>query len=281
MSKRSRGVTAKLPQHAALLVLMSWVTFPFFWAITCSLRPLDKLFTLTPEWLPSPLTFENYSWAVNEPNFIVPFRNSFLVSGLTAVISVALGALAAYGLARLRYPGKKTIMTVLLSTQMLPTMLVIIPIFLMYAKSGLFNTLSGLILASTAWTLPYSVLLLRSFFSNLSISLEEQAMVDGCSRLGAFFRITLPLSAAGLAAVTVYVFIWTWGDMLFPFILAKNIDKQTAALSLYNMMQSTRGATNYAGLLAAGVLFTLPAIILFTILQRHLIEGLTAGSVKE
>lgn len=266
---------------ASLSVLLLWVVFPFLWAITCSLRPIDKLFTLTPEWLPSPLTFDNYLWAIHEPNFVIPLRNSFLVSGLTAVISVTLGALAAYGLARLRYPGKKTIITIMLSTQMLPTMLVIIPIFLIYARVGLFNTLSGLILASTAWTLPYAVLLLRSFFSGLSVSLEEQAMVDGCGRLGAFMRITLPLSIAGIIAVTVYVFIWTWGDMLFPFILAKNIDNQTAALSLFNMMQSTRGATNYAGLLAAGVLFTLPAMILFVALQRQLLEGLTAGSLKE
>ena len=106
-------------------------------------------------------------------------------------------------------------------------------------------------------------------------------MVDGCSRIGAFLRVTLPLSAAGIVAVSVYVFIWTWGDMLFPLILAKNIDRQTAALSLFNMMQSTRGATNYSGLLAAGVIFTLPAVVLFMLLQRQLVEGLTAGSLKE
>ena len=164
---------------------------------------------------------------------------------------------------------------------MLPTMLVIIPIFLIYASTGLYNTYAGLVLASTAWTLPYAVLLLRSFFSTLSVSLEEQAMVDGCSRLGAFLRVTLPLSAAGIIAVSVFVFIWTWGDMLFPLILAKNIDRQTAALSLFNMMQSTRGATNYSGLLAAGVIFTLPAVVLFMLLQRQLVEGLTAGSLKE
>jgi ABC-type glycerol-3-phosphate transport system permease component len=207
--------------------------------------------------------------------------NSFIVSGSTALFAIGLGALAAFGLARLRYPGKRVIITAMLSTQMLPTMLVIIPIFLIYASTGLYNTYAGLVLASTAWTLPYAVLLLRSFFSTLSVSLEEQAMVDGCSRIGAFLRVTLPLSAAGIVAVSVYVFIWTWGDMLFPLILAKNIDRQTAALSLFNMMQSTRGATNYSGLLAAGVIFTLPAVVLFMLLQRQLVEGLTAGSLKE
>jgi ABC-type glycerol-3-phosphate transport system permease component len=282
LSRRGLTKTAGGVARSAFLgILIIWITFPFLWAISCSLRPIEKLFTVTPEWLPDPVTLDNYRWALNEPDFMIPLRNSFIVSGSTALVSVLLGALAAYGLARLRYPGKKIIITAMLATQMLPTMLVIIPIFLIYARIGLYNTFSGLILASTAWTLPYSVLLLRSFFSTLSVSLEEQAMVDGCNRLGAFIRITLPLSIAGIVAVSVFVFIWTWGDMLFPLILSKNINTQTAALSLFNMMQSTRGATNYSGLLAAGIIFTLPAVILFIILQRQLVEGLTAGSLKE
>jgi ABC-type glycerol-3-phosphate transport system permease component len=264
-----------------LLVLLTWILFPFFWAISCSLRPVEKLFTVTPDWLPSPLTLDNYVWALNEPDFRVPFMNSFIVSGATAVTAICLGALAAYSLARLRYPGKRAIITAMLSTQMLPTMLVIIPIFLIYAGTGLYNTYAGLVLASTAWTAPYAVLLLRSFFSTVSVSLEEQAMVDGCSRIGAFLHVTLPLSVPGIIAVSVFVFVWSWGDMLFPLILAKSIDRQTAALSLFNMMQSTRGATNYSGLLAAGVIFTLPAVVLFMLLQRQLVEGLTTGSLKE
>jgi ABC-type glycerol-3-phosphate transport system permease component len=275
-----KGAGAVL-RWTVLLTMSTWILFPLFWAISCSLRPVEKLFTVTPDWLPSPLTLDNYRWALSEPDFRVPFMNSFIVSGATALMAIGLGALAAYSLARLRYPGKRAIIAAMLSTQMLPTMLVIIPIFLIYAGTGLYNTYAGLVLASTAWTLPYAVLLLRSFFSTLSVSLEEQAMVDGCSRIGAFFRVTLPLSAAGIIAVSVFVFIWTWGDMLFPLILAKNIDRQTAALSLFTMMQSTRGATNYSGLLAAGVIFTLPAVVLFMLLQRQLLEGLTAGSLKE
>ena len=278
---RWRRVAAQTGTHAVLLGLMAWIVFPFLWALSTSLRPIDTLFTLTPEWLPSPVTLENYRWALGEPHFVIPLRNSFLVSTSTAAISVALASFAAYSLARFRYRGKNAVVAALLGTQMLPTMLLIIPIFLIYARVDLYDTFAGLILASTAWTLPYAVLLLRSFFLDVPVSLEEQALVDGCSRLGAFFRVTLPLSLAGLVAVLVFVFIWTWGDMLFPLILAKNIDRQTAALSLFNMMQSTRGATNYSGLLAAGVLFTLPAVVLFVLLQRPLLEGLRTGALKE
>ncbi len=279
--RRRHRYPSRLLTHAVLGAFMLWITFPFLWAISSSLRPIDKLFTVTPDWLPRPFTLENYRWALGEPTFMVPFRNSFVVSGLSAVGTVALAALAAYGLARLRYPGKKGVIAAMLATQMLPTMLVIIPIFLIYSRVDLYNTFTGLVLASTAWTLPYAVILLRAFFLGVPVALEEQAMVDGCSRLGAFLRVTLPLSAAGVIAVSVFVFIWAWGDMLFPLILTKNIDKQTAALSLFNMMQSTRGATNYSGLLAAGVLFTLPAVVLFVSLQRQLVEGMTAGSLRE
>jgi ABC-type glycerol-3-phosphate transport system permease component len=268
-------------RYLLLAGLMLWVTFPFLWALSCSLRPIDRLFTATPEWLPHPLTFENYQWALGEPSFVVPIVNSFLVSVSTAVAALSLGSLAAYSLSRLDYPGKSLIMTGMLACQMLPTMLVILPIFLIFARVGLYNTLMGLVLASTAWTLPYTVMLLRGFFSALPVALEEQAMVDGCNRLGAFVRITLPLSLPGIAAVAAYAFIWTWGDMLFPLILAKNFDHQTAALSLFTMMQSTRGATNYGGLLAAGILFTLPATLLFLLLQRPMIEGLTGGALKD
>jgi multiple sugar transport system permease protein len=281
VSGRWRRAAAQAGTYAVLLGLMAWIVFPFLWALSTSLRPIDTLFTLTPEWLPRPVTLENYRWALGEPTFVIPLRNSFLVSTSTAAVSVALASVAAYSLARFRYRGKNAVVAAMLGTQMLPTMLLIIPIFLIYARVDLYDTFAGLILASTAWTLPYAVLLLRSFFLDVPVSLEEQALVDGCGRLGAFLRVTLPLSLAGLVAVLVFVFIWTWGDMLFPLILAKNIDRQTAALSLFTMMQSTRGATNYSGLLAAGVLFTLPAVVLFVLLQRPLLEGLRAGALKE
>jgi len=278
---RLRRQAGQVGSYAILLTLMGWIVFPFLWAVSTSLRPIDTLFTLTPDWLPHPMTLENYRWAVGEPTFLIPLRNSFVVSVGTAVVAVGLASWAAYSLARFRYRGKNVVVAAMLGTQMLPTMLLIIPIFLIYARVDLYDTFAGLILASTAWTLPYAVLLLRSFFLDVPVSVEEQALVDGCSRLGAFLRVTLPLSLAGIVAVLVFVFIWTWSDMLFPLILAKNIDRQTAALSLFNMMQSTRGATNYSGLLAAGVLFTLPAVVLFALLQRPLLEGLRAGALKE
>ncbi len=278
---RPASRTSGLLGNVVLAALMLWIAFPFLWALSCSLRPIDELYTLEPTWLPGTWTLENYAWALGEPAFMVPLLNSVIVAVATAVVSVALGAVAAFGMARFRYPGKRTVLAALLGTQMLPTMLLIIPIFLIYVRHGLYNTFTGLVLASTAWTLPYAVVLLRGFFSTLSVSLEEQARVDGCTRAGAFLRITLPLSAAGLVAVSVYVFIWSWGDVLFPLLLAKDLDRQTAALSLYNMMQSTRGATNTTGLIAAGVLFSLPAVLLFTLLQRKLVEGMTAGALRE
>jgi ABC-type glycerol-3-phosphate transport system permease component len=266
--------------NALLAMILFWATFPYLWALICSFKPADALFTQTPSFLPIPFTLESYRWALTEPSFVLPMRNSILVSGLTALVTLVVSSLAAYSLARLQYPGKTLVIVVLMSSQMVPTMLLIITIFLLFAQLHLFNTLPGLVLASTAWTAPYAVLLLRSFLFGVAAELEEAALVDGCTRLKALWYITLPLSVAGLVAAGLFIFVWTWGDMIFPLILTKDIDHQTAALSLFTLLQSTRGATNYGGLLAAGVLFILPTVASFAILQRYLIQGTAAGSLR-
>jgi N,N'-diacetylchitobiose transport system permease protein len=266
--------------NGLLAVMLLWATFPYVWALVSSLKPPEHLFNRTTSFLPVPFTFENYRWALTEPTFVIPMRNSALVSGLTALVTLVLASFAAYSLARFHYPGKSLFIVMLLSGQMVPTMLLIITIFLLFDQLGLFNTFTGLILASTAWTAPYSVLLLRSFLFGPTAELEEAALVDGCSRLRALWHITLPLSVSGLVAAGLFVFVWTWGDMIFPLILTKDISRQTAALSLFTLLQSTRGATNYGGLLAAGVLFTLPTIACFVILQRYLVQGVTTGSLR-
>jgi N,N'-diacetylchitobiose transport system permease protein len=163
---------------------------------------------------------------------------------------------------------------------MLPAMLLIIPMFLSFSALGLFATLQGLVLASASWTVPFSVVLLRGFFLSIPSDIEQQALVDGCTRFGVLWRITLPLSTPGVVAVALFVFVWTWGDIIFPLILTNDVSNQTMAVILYNLMQSTRGAVNYGGLLAAGVLFALPTVILFTFLQRWVVQGTAAGALN-
>ena len=265
-------------RYLLLAGLMLWVIFPFLWALSCSLRPIDRLFTATPEWLPHPLTFENYQWALGEPSFVVPIVNSFLVSVSTAVAALSLGSLAAYSLSRLDYPGKSLIMTGMLACQMLPTMLVILPIFLIFARVGLYNTLIGTCAG------------LYSLDANVHGDAAARVLQRTSSRArGAGYGGWLQSLGRRLCSdYPAIVAAWycrgcrvcvhlDFGRHAFPADPRQNFDHQTAALSLFTMMQSTRGATNYGGLLAAGVLFTLPATLLFLLLQRPMLEGLTGA----
>ncbi len=284
LRRRRRSVTRTRIREAVLgallLVLLTWVDFPYFWALISSLKPPEHLFTLNPEFLPRPATVSNYAWALSEGALQVGFINSLVVAISTTLLSTTVACFGAYSLARFRFHGKRSIIVLLLGSQMLPAMLLVIPMFLTFVTFGLFATLQGLILASASWTVPFSVLLLRSFFLTTPPDIEGQALVDGCTRFGVFWRITLPLSVPGIIAVALFVFVWTWGDIIFPLILTNDVSNQTMAIILYNLMQSTRGAVNYGGLLAAAVLFTLPTVILFGFLQKYLVQGITAGSLS-
>lgn len=266
--------------NGLLAVLLLWITFPYVWSLICSFKRSEDLFTRTPSFVPNPFTLDNYAWALAEPMIVIPLRNSVVVASLTAIMTILLSSLAAYSLARFNYPGKPLIMVTLLSSQMLPTMLLVVPIFVIFNQLHLFHSFPGLILSSASWTVPYAVIMLRSFVVGVPIELEEAARIDGCNQLDTLRRVTLPLVLPGLVAAGLFVFVWTWGDMIFPLILTKDISRQTAALSLFTMLQSTRGATNYGGMLAGGVLFTLPTVVLFSVMQRYLIQGMTAGAVK-
>jgi multiple sugar transport system permease protein len=266
--------------YAVLLLVIAWLLFPYFWMLSSSLRPSDKIFTATPQFLPRPITFDNYIWAFGEETFRRPLWNSTVTATLTAVFSVAICALGAYSLARYRYRGKRSVVTTLLVTQMLPGTLLVLPIFLLINRLGLYNTYSGIVLAFTSFTVPYSLVLLRSFFVEVPVELEEQAMVDGCSRLRAFFHVVLPLARPVLAAVALFDFVWVWNDILWNTTLTRSIDRVGVSVALNNLTTDMRVVVNWGGILAQGVLITLPIVVIFAFLQRYLVGALTAGAVK-
>jgi len=266
--------------YAVLLALLAWLLFPYFWMVTTSLRPSDKIFTPTPQFLPRPLTLENYVWAFGEETFRRPLWNSAVTATATALLSVGLSAIGAYSLARYRYRGKQPLITTLLITQMLPGTLLVLPIFLLINRIGLYNTYTGVVLAFTSFTVPYSLVLLRSFFVELPVELEEQAMVDGCSRLRAFVYVVLPLALPVLAAVMLFDFVWVWNDILWNTTLTRSTDRVGASVALNNLTTDVRVVANWGGILAQGVLITLPIAVIFAFLQRYLVGALTAGAVK-
>ncbi len=262
------------------VILLAWIAFPFLWGLISSLKTADAIFSRVPTLLPNPVTLQHYYWAFTNARFMRGLLNSFVVAGATALLAMTICAAAAYSLARYRYRFKKSIMTFFVSTQMLPRVLVAIPLFVIFTRLRLVDTYLGLVLGYATFAAPFAILMLRGFFAGFPVELEESAWIDGASRLQAFFRIVLPLIVPGIIATGLFAFVLAWNDLLFAMILARSASVVPAAVVLNNLAHSQFAGTNYGGLLAGGVILTLPAVIFFLSLQHHLIAGMTAGATK-
>lgn len=263
-----------------VIILLSWVLFPFYWMLSSSLKLQTELFDFPPTWWPSQLTFENYNWALTNPRFLRPLLNSTLVALLTAGFATPIAAIGAYGLARFYVPRKRGVMGALVATQMIPGVLIVIPLFVLFTQLKLVNSYAGLALGYATFTLPYAIIQLRAFFANFPVELEEAALIDGCTWLGAFVRVTLPLSIPGVVAVALFSIVLAWNDLLFAIILTRDIEAMTVAVQLYNMSTSQFASTNWGGILAEATIITLPVVLIFVFMQSYLVRGLTAGAVK-
>lgn len=267
--------------YGALLALTLFIVIPFLWLLTSTVRPVSELYVYPPRWIPQTFTLAAYQKAFQ--TFARPLVNSAGYGLVTALLTLFVACPAAYSLTRLNYPGKRSVTGVFLLTQMLPFVLLLLPLYIIYLKLGLYNTRLGLIIGFTALTVPYSVLLLRSFFAGLPIELEEQAMIDGCTRLGALWRIVIPLSTPVLVAVVLSSIVLVWNDVLFTIFLSKDLEVQTASVALYRFFtvrSASGGVAQKEVMLAGGVILTLPVIVLFTFMQKYIAAGITAGALK-
>lgn len=267
--------------YGALIALTLFIVIPFLWLLTSTVRPVSELYVYPPRWIPQTFTLAAYQKAFQ--TFARPLVNSAGYGLVTALLTLIVACPAAYSLTRLNYPGKRGVTGIFLLTQMLPFVLLLLPLYIIYLKLGLYNTRLGLIIGFTALTVPYSVLLLRSFFAGLPIELEEQAMIDGCTRLGALWRIVIPLSTPVLVAVVLSSIVLVWNDVLFTIFLSKDLEVQTASVALYRFFtvrSASGGVAQKEVMLAGGVILTLPVIVLFTFMQKYIAAGITAGALK-
>jgi multiple sugar transport system permease protein len=266
--------------YVALAVLMFWILFPFYWMVNSSFKPNHEIFDFPPTWLPKEFTIEHYKWALTNNRFIRPLLNSIQVALMTTAVATPLSALAAYAMARYPIPRKRALMGVLVATQMIPGVLLVIPLFITFTRLGIINKYSGLALGYSTFIFPYAVLQMRAFFANFPLELEDAAMIDGCTQLGAFLRVTLPLSIPGVVTVGLFAILIAWNDLLFSLILTSDINAMTVAVQLYNLSMSQFASTNWGVIIAEATIITLPVVILFVFLQKFLIQGLTAGAIK-
>lgn len=254
--------------------------FPVYWMVVTSLKTMPAIFATPPQVIPSPPVFTAYLEAViNNPLTIRSIINSTIISFGTMLFTLLLAAPAAYALARLNLRGGALIMLLLLLTQLLPAIVIATPLFVAFSRIGLLNSYPALILADTTITLPFAVIILRPFFLTVPSELEAAAKIDGCTQFSAFWRVILPLVQPGLITVAVFAFLLSWGEFLFALSLTTRESVQPATVALNKFIGQY--GVEWNNLMAVATTIALPIIAVFASLQRFLVSGLTAGSVKE
>ncbi|WP_319475920.1 carbohydrate ABC transporter permease [Marispirochaeta aestuarii] len=263
--------------HAALLVLTLFVLAPFLWMFMTSFKTNPETLRYPPSLLPDSFDIQNFIRGWQTMRFGTYFGNTLYVSLMTACVSVLIGSLGGYALARFRIPGERLLILGILVTRMFPPVVFLVPFFIFLRHINLIDTYSGLILAFTVFSLPLAIWMLRGFFRNVPKQLEEAAMIDGCSRMGAFFRIIVPLSSPGVATTGVFCFILAWNEFMFANTLILTESKRLLTVSLVASISEYLVEWNV--LMAGGILTTIPVVIMYLFMQKYITSGLTEGSV--
>ncbi|MFJ5269244.1 carbohydrate ABC transporter permease [Streptomyces sp. NPDC088358] len=262
-----------------VLGLLVFVTagFPVYWMLNTAFKPAKDAIDPDPSLFPTGVTLDNFRRALDIADFWGPVGRSLIVSLSVVLIGVAVGMLAALAISRFAFRGRKIVIVGILAVQMIPLVAMIIPVFLLLNDLDQYDKLSGLIVTYLTFILPFTVWTLRGFIVNIPKELEEAAMVDGCSRTGAFVRVVFPLLAPGMVATSVYAFIQAWNEYLYALMLMSQ-KNQTATVWLGNF--TTKHGTEYAPMMAGATMMAVPIVVLFLIVQRKMAAGLTAGAVK-
>jgi N,N'-diacetylchitobiose transport system permease protein len=280
----SRRFTRKLGWNVLGLAIFAVMVFPVYWMILTAFKTNDEInSSLTPSWIPLHATLQNFTRVIHKQYFWTDVKNTVIVVLVAISIAVVFAFLAAVALEKYRFTGRKTFLVLLIGIQMLPGIGLIIPLYVLLAHNptgfNFVNHLSGLIIVYISAVLPFSVWTLRGFLMGIPKELEEAAMVDGSSRLGAFVRILLPLVAPGLVAVSVFAFIVSWNEYVFARLLLNEGSTQTITVWLANYIGGEK-AVDWGGLMAASALIALPVVGFFLLVQRKIAFGLTAGAVR-
>ena len=262
-----------------LILVCIYCLIPFAWMLSTSLKTESEAFRIPPTWIPLEPTIDSYIGIWVRKNFGIYFLNSTIISLATAILSTFFGALAGYGFSRFLFRGRKFLIGFFLATQMLPGVLLVGPYFKILSRFGLYDTRTGLIIAFLTICLPFSTWMMKGFIDKVPEELDQSAMVDGCSRIGLFFKIVLPIVAPGMVATILFAFLLAWGDLLWALCLTSSENMITVTLGIARTVGEFR--IIWPMLMAGSLVGGMPAILLYIFLQRLLVQGLTAGAVKE
>lgn len=263
--------------YLPLILILLFILFPFYWTFVTSVKPDSELYGAVTYW-PRTIQWESYKdLFTTTVNFLTAMKNSFIVAISTTLITLTASTLAAYAFSRYRFRGRRVMMALFLSNNMFPTVLLLIPLYSIMRRLGLLYTPGALILAYSTFALPFTVLMLNGFFNDLPLSLEEAALVDGCNRRMAFFKIILPILGPSLVAAGVYIFMTSWNEYTFAVMFTNNASR-TIPVALKSLIGQL--GVDWGMLTAGGIITIIPVCIMFFFAQKRLVEGLTAGAVK-
>lgn len=262
----------------ALAVFVLVILVPFWWIASMSFKTYEQIQFATSIYVPNPFTLENYSALWNGTAFPSWFRNSLVTAMSVTIITFCISALSAYAVARLRFPGRAAMASLVLILYLVPPALMFIPLYRILGKLGATNTIVALILAYPTFTVPFCTWLLIGFFKGVPLELEEAALVDGATRWTAFIRIILPLVIPGLIASSIFAFTLSWNEFLYALVMVQDESAMTVPVGLNLLVYGD--VFDWGQLMAASVITTLPVVVLYMFVVRWMVEGLTSGAVK-
>ncbi len=262
----------------AVVILLAIVLAPFYWIFSSSVKSSQEIIAREPTLFPQSFTTQHYDKLLNESRFPTYLGNSLIVALGTMVITVVLSTLAAYGLYRLRFPGRKMLFRIILITYAFPGVLLLVPLYNMMSSLGLVDKLQALVIVDVSLAAPFSVWMLQAFFRTIPQELEEAAALDGATRLGIIVRILLPLAAPGVASIAIFAFITSWTEYIFSSILIISEANRTVPVGLAGIIGQYQ--VDWGLLLAGATVTALPVLVLFGLVGRNFVEGLTAGAVR-
>jgi len=275
---KSHAMVGSAVAYVVSLLLVVFIGFPLLWMLVSSFKPAEQLFVSPPRLLPSTLTLDWYRNVMLQSDAPTYFRNSLVIGAATTAICLSIGALAAYGVTRFEFPGKRVFLIGALLSYVFPAIVLFVPIYMIINSLGLIDTLAGVVIAHTILTFPFALWMLRSFFIAIPREIDEAAWVDGASYFMTFVAIILPLALPGVFSVGVFVFVLSWNEYLFAGVLITSGSLKTIPVGISEFITSFD--VRWGEIMAMGALATMPVIALFLSVQRFFLRGVIAGAIK-
>lgn len=279
----NRKRVAKWLKIVLLLFLLILIIFPIYWIFIASITPSESFLSVDLSWLvPKKITFKHYLDILGSRNYRIYYGNSLVIATVTTVLTLVVATLGGYSLGRLRFRGRNALSQMVLVTYLVPSILLLIPLFQFITKFHMQDSYLGLILSYMTFALPFCLWMLKGFFAGLPENMEDAALIDGTGVFGAFLRIILPLASPGLISAAMFTFLLCWNEYLFAMVFINNDSLRTIPVGVVsNFVTVTMGPSDWSRVMASAILASLPIYIIFIGLQKYFVAGLAAGSIKE